>query len=99
MTHVIVLALLLAGFACLSLSMTRHQTQWLAHALPPSQARLLRGLGFLLVAAGLPVAVATLSGSFGAVAWFGHMSLAAGAVFLGLLWRRRWMEKHSKNRG
>jgi len=93
MTHAVILALLTAGFACLSLSMTRHQTEWLKRTLPPSQGRLLRGLGFLLIVAGLPVAVAALGGGVGAVAWVGHMSFAAGAVFLGLLWQRRRGEK------
>jgi Na+/proline symporter len=89
MMHAVVLGMLLAGFACLSLSMTRHQLEVLARPLPPVQGRLLRGLGFVLIAVGLAVAIRALGAGLGTVAWFGYLSLAAGAVFFALLWRRQ----------
>lgn len=91
MTHVVVLAMSLAGFACFSMSMTRHQSEVLARPLPVFPGRLLRGFGFFLIAAGLPVAIGGLGGGLGTVAWFGYSSLAAGAIFLALLWRRQRM--------
>lgn len=91
MMHAVVVAMLLAGFACLSLSMTRHQTEVLARPLPLFQGRLLRGFGFFLIAAGLPMAIGALGGGLGTVAWFGSITLAAGAVFLALLCRRQWL--------
>lgn len=93
MTHAVVLAILLAGFACLSLSMTRHQSEVLMRPLPPLPGRLLRGCGFLLIATGLPVSIAFHGGGLGAVAWFGGLSLAAGAIFLALLWRRQMQKR------
>lgn len=90
MTYIVVLGMLLAGFACLSLSMTRHQSEVLARPLPVFPSSLLRGAGFLLIVAGLPVAIDGLGGGLGTVAWFGSMTLAAGAIFLALVWRRQW---------
>jgi hypothetical protein len=91
MTHVVVLGMLLAGFACLSLSMTRHQLDVLRRPLSPFRGRLLRGFGFLLIAAGLPVAIDAFGGGVGTLAWFGYMAPAAGAIFLSLSWRRQRM--------
>ncbi|MBS0221309.1 MAG: DUF3325 domain-containing protein [Proteobacteria bacterium] len=93
MMHIVVLAMVLAGFASLALSMTRHQSEVLARRLPPSQGRLLQGLGFFLITAGLATAIGTFGGGLGTVAWFGHMTLAAGTVFLALVWRRQQRRK------
>jgi hypothetical protein len=93
MTHAVVLGMLLVGFACLALSMTRHQSEVLTRPLPLFMSRLLRGFGFFLIAAGLAVAIVGLGDGLGTVAWFGHMTLAAGAIFLALSWQRQWMRK------
>ncbi|THF55400.1 DUF3325 domain-containing protein [Pseudothauera rhizosphaerae] len=90
MIHAAVLLLSLAGFACLSLSMARHQQEVFGgRALSPSRSRLLWAMGFLLIASALAVAIIFLGAGFGSVAWFGHISLAAAMVFMALLWQRR----------
>lgn len=93
MTHIVVLGMLLTGFACLSLSMARHQAEVFTRPLSLFQSRLLRGVGFFLIAAGHLVASDALGGALGAVAWFGSMTLAAGTIFLALLWRRQRMRR------
>ncbi len=92
MTHGLVLTVSLAGFACLALSMDRHQRDQFGRPLPVRLTRALRWLGWLLVALALPLAARGLGMGFGLVAWSGHVSLAAALVFLGLLWHSRWRE-------
>ena len=92
MTHALVLAISLAGFACLALSMQRHQRDQFTRPLPAGRTRALRRLGWLLAALALPVAIHGLGIGFGLVAWTGHISLAAALVFTALLCRSRWRE-------
>jgi len=86
--------MLTAAFACLALSMTRHQSEVFARPLPLLQGYLLRVAGFLLIAASLLAAIGAFGGGLGIVAWTGHMTVAAGVIFLGLTWRRQRMRKH-----
>lgn len=93
MIHLLVLLPALAGFGCLALSMQRHQkAQLRARELPAAGALALRLCGYALIALALPVAIARVGTGFGIVAWFGHISLGAGAVFVLLLWRQRRIE-------
>lgn len=89
MTHAIVLLISLGGFLGTCLTMERHQPRLLARAPGPATNRALRGAAFSLLALSLAVAVHGMGWAFGLVAWFGHLSLAAGLVFLWLVWRNR----------
>ncbi|CAM3150132.1 Protein of unknown function [Paracoccus aminovorans] len=89
MTHGLVLTILLAGFACLALSMDRHQRDEFGRPLPAGPTRALRWFGWLLIPLALPVAIHGLGTGFGLVAWTGHLSLASALVFAALLCRNR----------
>lgn len=58
-------------------------------ALVARPSHLLRGVGFLLIVSALVVSILFRGSALGAVAWFGHISLASALVFLALLIRRR----------
>lgn len=90
MTHLSVLAISVLGFTGLALSMDRHQRDQFGRPLPANQTRILRWLGWLLLAVALPVALRGLGTGFGLVAWTGHVSLATAAVYVVLLARCRW---------
>ena len=66
---------------------------WIEQLLAATAAlALLPVLNMLVTERGLPVATADLGTGFGLVAWNGHISLAAGLVFSGLLLHNRWRE-------
>lgn len=90
MTHIVLLLLLVTAFLLLALAMARHQKAVLGRRLPPAWGRCLRVSGFVLMAVALGAAVLGRGLAFGLVDWVGHLSLAAGLVFLGLLMRERF---------
>ena len=81
-THLVVAASALAGFALLALAMTPRgpvgglRRRLLAMAGPVRLA----GFG-CLIAAGI-ISIASAGPALGLVGWFGHLSLAAGIVFV-----------------
>ncbi|MGE0800543.1 MAG: DUF3325 family protein [Lautropia sp.] len=81
-THLVVFALALAGFALLALVMTpRGPAGGLRRRLLAITGPVrLAGFGSL-IAAGI-VAIASAGPALGLVGWFGHLSLAAGVVFV-----------------
>lgn len=83
--HMVLLLCCAAGFACMAISMLRHQEDIFGKELSASATRLLRLAGWLLLAAALLVAVSAMGWSFGLTAYSGHTSAAAGGVFLALL--------------
>jgi hypothetical protein len=74
------LALLLAGFAALALSMHKHHRDLFGVAPRRARALLLRGLGWTLLAAALVPAIGGQGASVGVVLWFGVATAAALAV-------------------
>lgn len=90
MTHLGIFVLCLAGFAALAMATDRAQGTVLGRELAPAATRRARTLGWLLLAAALWLAVADKGWGLGLVAYSGHTSAAAGAVFLCLVaWGRR----------
>ncbi len=85
MNHLGPLLLSLPAFGLLALAMIRHQEDLLGRALSPRQSRVLRGIGWLLLSLALALAIDAQGLALGLVSWAGHLSLAAGLVFLGLL--------------
>ncbi|MCW2389645.1 fatty acid desaturase [Sphingobium sp. B11D3B] len=80
MIHVLILFTALGGFAALLLAMTRHQQDWLRRKLPPGRSRALRLAGFLLLALAFGAAGLGFGWGYGAVVWFGWITLAAGGI-------------------
>ena len=81
-----------AGFALLALSQDRH---W--HHLgggrrcPGPLATLLRGIGAVLLAAALVLALVRDGAGFGALLWSTALSVCAFAVVCTLTWRPHWL--------
>jgi len=85
MNHLGVQLLSLIAFGALALAMERHQEDVFGRALARGRTRALRAGGWLALAAALALAVRGQGWSLGLVAWSGHISAAAGIVFLGLV--------------
>lgn len=68
------------GFACLCLAMDRHQRDLLGRRLSDSASRRLRLAGFAAIALGLATAIAALGWGYGAVLWFGLLTLGAAPI-------------------
>ncbi|PNU06800.1 DUF3325 domain-containing protein [Novosphingobium guangzhouense] len=77
MTHILVCALTLTGFALLLMAMARHQQDWLRRKLAPNASRSLKWIRFTVLALGF---AAACRGLYGTVAWFGWLSLSAVLV-------------------
>lgn len=78
------LALALASFALLALSMDRHQRDALGRRLDGTPSRWLRGAGWVLLAASAVPPVAGQGWGMGLVQWLGALTPAAGVVLGGL---------------
>jgi|EndMetStandDraft_9_1072997.scaffolds.fasta_scaffold08108_4 hypothetical protein len=84
MTHLLVQLLCIAGFACLCAAMARHQADFVGRKLDPRTGRHLRAGGLTVLAIALAAAMAGLGAGYGAVAWCGHMTVAAALVLFRL---------------
>ncbi|MGE6692512.1 DUF3325 domain-containing protein [Sphingobium limneticum] len=84
MTHIIAIALCIAGFASLCAAMVRHQPDFVGRKLDAETSRLLRHAGFSLLLAALAVDMIGLGAGYGAVAWCAHLTLGAGLVLFRL---------------
>jgi hypothetical protein len=90
MGHLLPLLGNLLGFIAFALSMSKHQKQILALTLSARMRLLLRSTGWLLLALAYGCAVYSLGWAFGSVAWFGHLSVAAGCLFIYLAFFNHW---------
>ncbi|MET0249502.1 MAG: DUF3325 domain-containing protein [Sphingobium sp.] len=80
MSDIVTFALSLVGFALLLVAIPRHQQDWLRRKLPPRKSRVLRLAGFVLLAAAFVVAGSASGWGYGAVLWFGWLTVAAALV-------------------
>jgi len=80
MIHATTFLLSLTGFALLLLAMARHQQDWLRRKLPPSLGNGLRLSGFAALALGFLFAGVGLGWAYGAIVWFGWLTVAAALV-------------------
>jgi hypothetical protein len=80
MIHATTFLLSLTGFVLLLLAMPRHQQDWFCRKLSPARSRVLRLTGFAALALTFVVAGAGLGWAYGAVAWFGWLTVAAALV-------------------
>jgi hypothetical protein len=84
MTHIIAIALCIAGFASLCAAMVRHQPDFVGHKLDAGTGRLLRHAGGAILLAALAVDMIGLGAGYGAIAWCGHLTLGAALVLFRL---------------
>ncbi|RJG55899.1 DUF3325 domain-containing protein [Sphingobium terrigena] len=80
MIHIATFLVSLGGLALLLLAMPRHQQDWLGRKLFPMQRRALRLSGFTMLALAFVVAGSGRGWAYGAVAWFGWLTVAAALV-------------------
>jgi hypothetical protein len=90
MIRLVVLLLCVGAFACLAISMARHQETLVGRALPAVQSRCLRGAGWCALAIALGFIVADQGWGVGLVAFSGMTSVAAAIVYGVLIIRERW---------
>lgn len=91
MTHIAIVLIALGGFVLLLLSMARHQKEWLRRELSLMMSRTLRLSGFAALTLAFLVAEAGLGGGYGAVAWFGWLTIAAALIVILNTCRERLM--------
>lgn len=84
-THLLVAVLCVAAFAALALAMERHQDDLFGAPLAPGRTRGLRAAGWGLLLLALAVVVRSQGWALGLVAYAGHTSFGAAAVFIALI--------------
>ena len=80
MTHLIAIALCITGFASLCAAMPRHQRMVVGRLLGDAAGRRLRLAGGAALLLALAVDLAGLGAAYGAIAWCGHLTVAAALV-------------------
>lgn len=84
MIHCLSIALCVVGFACLCAAMARHQPDFLGRKLDAGASRTVRHAGAIALMSGLAVSMIGFGAGYGAIAWCGHLTLAAGLVLFRL---------------
>lgn len=84
MIHWFAILLALCGFALLAISMPRHQTDMAGRKLAPAASRRARIGGYALLLAVFLLDGFAFGAAYGAVAWFGHLSIGAWSVVVWL---------------
>lgn len=87
-----------AGFALLLAAMTRHQRDWLGRKLPDGTSRNLRLGGFALLALGFMIAGGMHGWAYGAVVWFGWLTVGAALAIAANINRERLQRIIGKDR-
>ncbi|AXB79070.1 DUF3325 domain-containing protein [Novosphingobium sp. P6W] len=95
MIHLAIALPALLGFALLLMAMARHQQDWLRRKLAPRTSRLLRWSGFAALALAFLIAGLALGWAYGAVVWFGWLSVAAMLVLTAQTNRERILKRIS----
>lgn len=93
MIHIAACLLSLVGFACLLLAMARHQQDWLRRKLSANESRTLRLSGFTALTLAFAIMGAGLGWGYGAVAWFGWMTVTAALIVAANLNRDRILRR------
>ena len=85
MNHLSMLLLSALAFACLALAKERHQEDVFGRMLRSDRTKKLRIAGWAMLLSSLVVALRQPLWSMALVAWFGWLSVGAGAVFAALM--------------
>ncbi|WP_336973596.1 DUF3325 domain-containing protein [Sphingobium aromaticiconvertens] len=86
MIHILAMTLCVTGFACLCAAMARHQKDFIGHKLETGASRQLRLIGGTILLLALSIDMAGLGAGYGAIAWCGHLTVAAALVLTHLNW-------------
>jgi hypothetical protein len=86
MIHILALLLCVTGFACLCAAMARHQKDFIGRKLEAGASRQLRLIGGAILLLALSIDMVGLGAGYGAVAWCGHLMVAAALVLTRLNW-------------
>lgn len=96
MTHLIMMAMCLTGFAALALATERQQEVVFARVLEVRVGRWLQVFGWSALAMALIVAVRHWGWALGLVICSGHTSLCAGLSYLILVFLGRFAPRHRR---
>ncbi len=80
MIHLLAILLALAGFALIAMSMGRHQADMAGRRLGPIASRRARAGGYALLVLVFLLDLAAFGPPYGAIAWFGHLSIGAWSI-------------------
>jgi len=83
----------LAGFASLLLAMPRHQTDWVGRKLSVRFGYTLRLSGFAALVLAFAIACVGFGWAYGAVVWFGWLTVAAALIVTAHTNRERIMRR------
>lgn len=86
MIHIFAITLCVTGFACLCAAMARHQKDFIGRKLETGAGRQLRMIGGTILLLALSIDMVGLSAGYGAIAWCGHLTVAAALVLTRLNW-------------
>ena len=89
MIHFLAILLALCAFALLAISMPRHQADMAGRKLALTATRRARAGGYALLLLIFVLDAFAFGAGYGAVAWFGHLSIGAWSVVAGLC-ARAW---------
>lgn len=84
MIHILAIGTCVLAFACLCAAMARHQKDFVGRSLDAVASRRLRRTGAAILLVALAMDLAGLGAGYGAVAWCGHLTVAAAGVLAGL---------------
>jgi len=87
MIHIVAICASVLGFGCLCTAMARHQKDMLGRTLPSPVQRRIRKAGGALLLVALAIDMAGLGAAYGAVAWFGHLTIGAAMAVAVLKWK------------
>lgn len=87
MIHMLAICASILGFGCLCAAMPRHQKDLLGRTLPRQVHRWLRRAGGALLLVALATDMAGIGPAYGAIAWFGHLTIGAAMAVTGLKWK------------
>ena len=96
--NIAVFLLSLAGFVALAAGMAKHAKHLLRRELPNAVSRLLRALGWLLLAAALAVGIKQWHTDVGLVTWLGWLAVAGPLLVFSLPRMRPPPEAAGKSR-
>lgn len=89
MIHLLAILLALSGFALLAVSMPRHQTDLVGRKLARAASRRVRVGGYALLLAVFLLDGFMSGAAYGAILWFGHLSIGAWGMVAWLCIRAR----------
>lgn len=98
MIHMLAILLALSAFALLAMSMPRHQQDLVGRKLASAVSRRARVGGYALLLSVFVLDAFASGAAYGAVLWFGHLSIGAWGMVAWLCVRARGTKPASQSR-